>query len=178
MIATQLTYTGELEVITCGECQIQHAIPAGLHAKATRDHNVWWYCPMGHHIHYLGDDEATKLRQRLEREQRDATQLRSRLDQQTAATKHAEARANGYKGALVQAKTRAAKGVCPVAGCKRHFVDDSVFGIDHDRCPLCGAPAPAERFHSTPVPAEPDTATRAVEVRRCSAQCGWRGDAT
>lgn len=57
------------------------------------------------------------------RKEATAAYLRSQLDQAHAAVNHERARTRGYQGALAKTKKRAAKGVCPVAGCKRHFAD-------------------------------------------------------
>lgn len=40
MAVDQLTYSGTLDVITCGVCGIPHAIPTEFHKKALRNHYV------------------------------------------------------------------------------------------------------------------------------------------
>jgi hypothetical protein len=115
-----MTYTGTLVIETCW-CGIAHAIPADLQRQA-RENGTRVFCPLGHTWVYQETD-AQRERKRRERAENDATFLRQRLDQARAATEHEKARANGYKGALAKSKKRSAKGVCPVPGCKRHFVD-------------------------------------------------------
>lgn len=116
-----LTYTGTLTIVACW-CGIEHAIPADLyrHAKASRDNAV--HCPLGHKwvVRKSAADEEREKRQAAEQR---AVRLQAEVDRAEAAAEHQRNVANGYKGALAKSKKRAAKGVCPVPGCKRHFVD-------------------------------------------------------
>jgi hypothetical protein len=116
-----LTYSGTLEIVTCW-CGIRHAIPDNLHRQARSDPEFVVFCPLGHKWVHRKSDAQVEREKREAAEER-ATRLRAQLDQTRAEAEHQAAKARGYKGALVQAKKRSAKGVCPVAGCKRHFVD-------------------------------------------------------
>lgn len=120
MAVDQLTYTGTLKRLTCW-CSIRFAVPEELADKAlTQRHTV--YCPLGHSCVWK-QTEADELHARIGREEQRAARLTAQLDQARADAEHERRRANGYKGALVKTKARAAKGVCPVPGCQRHFVD-------------------------------------------------------
>lgn len=121
MATDQLTYSGTLVLRTCW-CGIRHSIPDELDRMARGSKGFKVYCPLGH-AWIVGKNDAERLADELEAEKATATRLRARLDQEQAATLHERNRANGYKGAMTQAKQRASKGVCPVPGCKRHFVD-------------------------------------------------------
>lgn len=117
-----ITYTATLTVIACGECGVLFAMDDRFISARKEDHGTW-YCPNGHRRFYPAKNEVEEAQAQLKRERDNAARLRSQLDQQRARADHNEARARGYKGAMVQAKKRAAKGVCPVPGCRRHFVD-------------------------------------------------------
>jgi hypothetical protein len=117
---TTIIYSGTLVVTTCW-CGIKYAVPDNLLRHAHNDGQVI-YCPLGHKCHWA-ESEADRLRKKLEREQAMSTRRLADLDRQRAATEHEKARVRGYQGALAKAKQRSAKGVCPVPGCKRHFVD-------------------------------------------------------
>lgn len=115
-----ITYTGSLVVTSCW-CGIQLAIPNDLYDFAKRKgQNV--YCPLGHSFVY-GDTKYKQLEREAEEARAQLARERARRDQAEAEAEHQKARARGYKGAMVQTKKRAAKGVCPVPGCRRHFVD-------------------------------------------------------
>lgn len=118
------TASQRLVVKSCPSCGIQYAMPERLegHANAQPSGEVTWYCPMGHSV-VKTKSALDRAREEAERAQAAATHA---LDQARAARSEAEherRRANGYKGVMTQTKKRAAKGVCPVPGCRRHFVD-------------------------------------------------------
>lgn len=117
-----ITYFGTLTVVNCATCQMPFGIPVGFKTDRVNDHRSF-YCPAGHSNVYAGKSEAEKLRERLILEERRAVARLADNDRLRAEVEHEKARTRGYKGALVKAKKRAAEGVCPVAGCKRHFVD-------------------------------------------------------
>lgn len=121
MPVDQLTYSGRLIATRCW-CGIRYAVPEEFDQAAHENPKLATYCPLGHRG-YFTKSAADELRQELERERNRTTILNARLDQARAAAAHERSRANAYKGALVKTRQRAAKGVCPVPGCRRHFVD-------------------------------------------------------
>lgn len=122
-----ITYTGSLTVTSCW-CGIRVAIPDDLYDLAQRKGSAV-YCPLGHTFVY-GDAENKRLkRERAELEAQlsaaRATQdrLREEARRERDRTEHERRRVTGYQGALAKQKKRAARGVCPAAGCQRSFVD-------------------------------------------------------
>ena len=119
---TTLSFTQQLTVLSCCNCGVEFALPEDLRQELVKERRRF-YCPNGHGQSYVGKTEAEKLREQLEAEQRRIVRLRAEQDRLVAQRDHAEAQARGYKGAMVQARKRSAKGVCPAPGCKRSFVD-------------------------------------------------------
>lgn len=119
-IQTTMTYT----IITCSAegCGVTFALDDEF-IRARRQDHATWYCPNGHRRYYPDKSDLEKAQDEVERAKRRAAWLTSEVDQERARADHNERRANGYKGAMVAAKKRATKGVCPVPGCRRHFVD-------------------------------------------------------
>jgi hypothetical protein len=120
-MSSTLTYTGQLVTETCW-CGIHFAIPASLQREIQAKRHDG-HCPLGHTYIYGGKTEAQKLKEQLELKERQLASERARRDQAEADAAHERNRVRGYQGALGKAKKRAAKGVCPAAGCKRSFVD-------------------------------------------------------
>lgn len=116
-----MTYTDRLTIIDCGVCHIPFAIPENLYSKLVKT-GEWFWCPNGHHIHYFETDND-RLKREVETAERRLAARQAQLDQARAEAEHQAAVARGFKGAMVKAKKRAAKGVCPVPGCHRHFAD-------------------------------------------------------
>lgn len=112
-MARTMTYSETLAVTHCW-CGIALAIPENLLRHAHNDGQVV-YCPLGHQFSW-SETEAKRLKKRLEQEERRASSLMAQLDQEKASHR-------STKGQLTKAKKRAAKGVCPVPGCKRSFVN-------------------------------------------------------
>lgn len=117
-----MTYTGTLTIIECYKCHITFAMPKDLDQRALADDSISFYCPLGHPQGYV-DTELKRLRREKERLQQSLTSKQAYLDQVQAERDHQERRVRGYQGALAKTKKRAARGVCPVPGCKRHFAD-------------------------------------------------------
>lgn len=116
--------TETFTVIHCDTegCGVAFAL-ADSFIRARREDHATWYCPNGHPRHYPQKNETEELRQRLQREREALARERARADQARAEAEHQAARVRGYKGALAKSKKRQAKGVCPVPGCRRHFVN-------------------------------------------------------
>lgn len=116
-LADQTTYTGFLEVTSCGVCSIRFAMPADM-LKRCRDTGADFHCPSGHNLVFL-KTEAEKLRDQLAAARAREDQLAAKLESSRAMTSHERARVRGLKGAITKAKRRAAAGVCPC--CTRTF---------------------------------------------------------
>lgn len=118
-----ITSTSTFTIIRCGECSVQFALNDGFVYDRKQDHRTW-YCPNGHPRWYpTGSSDLEIARRERQGAERKAVRLQADVDQARAEAEHQAAVARGYKGAFVQTKKRAAKGVCPVPGCRRHFVD-------------------------------------------------------
>lgn len=119
-MTTTQTYTGTLIVIGCARCSMDFGVTKRFD-EDRRDNHKSFYCPQGHTNYYPQKSETEKLREEIERKERQVGRLTSSRDQASARADHEAARANGYKGALVKTKKRIGKGVCP--NCNRHFAD-------------------------------------------------------
>ena len=102
--------------MNCGvaSCGIAFAIPDSLYRKASDDHDVWFWCPNGHNIHFLGPSDAEKARER-------ADFLERRLANAQEDARAANASLIATKGHLTRAKKRADRGVCQ--HCSRSFAN-------------------------------------------------------
>lgn len=117
-----MEFTGTLVIEECCACGITFAMPADMQRRRREDHGSF-FCPAGHAQHYTGKSEEQKAKDRAARLEQQLTAQRAQTDQERARADHEAKRANGFKGAMVKAKKRSAKGVCPAPGCKRHFAD-------------------------------------------------------
>jgi hypothetical protein len=111
-----ITYSGVLTVVTCGTCQVSFALPEDLHRRALDDHDIWFWCPRGDKIHYLGPSKADRLADQLKWARRSEEFYR----EQAAAERR---RAAAARGQVTKLRNRVARGVCPAAGCQRSFTD-------------------------------------------------------
>lgn len=107
---TTYTYTNTLEVLECGVCHIEHAIPMSLYKDAQNGGN--WWCPAGHQLHFI-DPELNRLRRALRDEQNRALVKSRQLEFERRS--HA-----ATKGHQTRLKNRIANGICPC--CNRSFV--------------------------------------------------------
>jgi hypothetical protein len=112
-----LVFTGTLQILVCGECQIRHAIPAEMYQDRLNNGGNWW-CPNGHRLHF-----ATTENQKLKQELRQARQSRDWAEAREQAThdqlQATERSLRGHKAAKTRIKNRVANGVCPC--CNRSF---------------------------------------------------------
>ncbi len=79
-----------------------------------------FHCPNGDRIGY-GNDKVTKLQAQLDQvraSERDAWAVAGDERRARAAVERSN---SALKGHLTRYRKRVASGVCPVAGCKRHF---------------------------------------------------------
>jgi hypothetical protein len=113
------TFLGTLVVEECYKCHCAFGITQDHHSRARASGDSFW-CPNGHSQVYQVTEEQ-KLRKELEQAQR--TVIRERNWRQSAEAEAAYQRRSksALRGHLTRARNRVANGVCPVAGCHRHF---------------------------------------------------------
>lgn len=118
-MTSTLTYTGTLKITRCW-CGIELAVPQALYDHARESSNNAIFCPLGHKFVFR-KNEATRQRERAEDLARQLEVVRGgqrwERDQRLAAERSARA----FKGHVTRLRNRIANGVCPVAGCRRHF---------------------------------------------------------
>jgi hypothetical protein len=118
-----MTTETELHVTNCRPCGAIFAIPESLYRACQQDEGQHFYCVACGRSLIFSESEAQKLKRELRSEQARRVSAEDQAAAARAEAEHQAARARGYKGAMVHTKKRAAKGVCPVPGCRRHFVD-------------------------------------------------------
>ena len=109
---------GDLAVQTCCACGILFAVDGDYDRRRREDHKDF-HCPNGHPQHYTGKTEAQRQRQRAEQAEAKAARLQAHADQQAAEIGYQQRRASALKGHLTRMRRRIAAGVCPVPGCQR-----------------------------------------------------------
>lgn len=120
-MTTTLAYTGTLHIIECGVCAVPHAIPDEMY-RDRRDNGGNWYCPNGHHLHFI-TTEAEKLRKQLDRVKSSEKWYFEALTRTQQERDAAERSARAYRGHVTRLRNRIADGVCPVDGCRRNFAN-------------------------------------------------------
>lgn len=122
-----MQFTGTLTIETCCTCHITFAMPEDLRERALKDHDIWFFCPLGHRQHFTGETEEQKLARQLRAARSDATWY---ADQYSASQRSKAA----IRGHLTRMRNRVANGLCPVAGCRRHFdnVENHLRGVHAD----------------------------------------------
>lgn len=121
-----LTYNGTLIVLTCW-CGIRHAIPSELSDEQLRERDAGRqrevFCPLGHSHIPAGPSRLDRERESvasLERQLDNSRTYNRSLRDQLEASERSKA---ALKGHLTRYRKRVANGVCPVAGCRRHFTN-------------------------------------------------------
>jgi DNA-binding XRE family transcriptional regulator len=106
-------YVDGVEFITehCCSCGIPFAMTADFSRRRRKDGKLFC-CPNGHQQHYTGKSEEQKLRERLERTEREATDA---FMQAASEREHRERAERRYK----RIRARVSNGVCPC--CSRTF---------------------------------------------------------
>lgn len=112
-----IEHTFTINVHECGQvgCGMFFAFTEKQEQEYRRTHETF-YCPAGHPRVYRQETAEEKARRERDAARADVTHLRDQL----AATQRD---LTSTKSQLTKAKNRAAKGVCPVPGCKRSFVN-------------------------------------------------------
>lgn len=113
-----LVYDVTLRMVTevCVNCAMPFQMPEAFRERALADHSRSFYCPAGHSQHYTGETREQQLDRRLAWAKSRETALR---DQYEAEKRSAAA----YKGQVTRVRNLVAKGICPVAGCRRNFTN-------------------------------------------------------
>lgn len=123
MSARSMTITDSVTLVTeeCCNCGVLFAVTTTFQRYCMNDHDKWFYCPNGHHIHFLGKtreqkakDRAAELERRLASREEDLRAERMRRDEERR--RHA-----ATKGQLTKARKRADAGVCQ--HCNRTFAN-------------------------------------------------------
>lgn len=114
------TFTGTLEVITCGGCGITFGMEETFYNLRKSDHKNW-HCPNGCERHFTSKSEADKLREELN----SANNLLA-IRQSIISDKNQRIEQLGYsvrslKAAKTKILNRVKNGVCPC--CNRTFKD-------------------------------------------------------
>lgn len=114
-----ITYTGTLIVTSCW-CGIQLGVPDSLYRKAQSDKTFAIHCPVGHEFVYR-QNSTDRERARADQAEADARFWREQ-NRTSELNLEFQRRSNiALKGHLTRYRKRVALGVCPVAGCHRHF---------------------------------------------------------
>lgn len=100
-------YTTTLTTLVCGDCHIPFAIPDNLYSARHSDGGAF-YCPNGHHIHFLETDNE-RLQRQLKAERDRAASLLAQRDQ-------AEASLRTTKGHVTRLRKKVLEGACPFCG--------------------------------------------------------------
>jgi C4-dicarboxylate-specific signal transduction histidine kinase len=130
---TNFTTSLDLVVEECCKCGVVFAMTRQFQRECRNSPGPAgrsFYCPNGHGQHYTGKTDSQREREKREEAERRAVQLESdrswyqqRLRDERDEHKTTQHKLRGTKGALTNAQRRAARGVCPVKGCHRHFAN-------------------------------------------------------
>jgi len=100
-----------LESEMCCSCGMVFAMTQDFTRRRLKDQK-YFYCPAGHHQHYTGETEASKLKRKLQ-----LAQQQAQLEQQAAIQARIERDASNRKYGRI--RNRVKNGVCPC--CHRTF---------------------------------------------------------
>lgn len=118
-----LSLTTTFQVIQCANCHVPFGMADTFAADRRRDHKTF-YCPSGHSQYFPGESDLEVAERKRKEAQRAAEYARSAAQAARDQAAAAERSTRAYKGHLTRMRNSIARGVCPVAGCRRHF--DSV----------------------------------------------------
>lgn len=127
-LTDQRTYAGAITIITCW-CGIRCGVPKELHDHQMRCHDdpdrkeFSIYCPLGHSFIPAGRPRHEVDAEKLQTAKDSASFWRHREQSARAEAARERRSAAAYKGHLTRMQNRVARGVCPKAGCKRHFTN-------------------------------------------------------
>lgn len=111
----------ESRQITCW-CGVPFAIPNNVAERFFNRTINHLTCPVGGHALYpKGETEEARLRRELEAKQRLLQVKETMLQDERKRRESLKRSRDALRGVVTRTKHRAAAGVCPVKGCKRHF---------------------------------------------------------
>lgn len=119
---TTLNLTEQLVTEHCISCGVHFAVPISYQQQRVADQRNYW-CPNGHQQHYTGKTEAQKLRDQLERTEREKTWAENRAKRLRDEADAERRQHAATKGQLTKARKRAAAALCPC--CNRTFAQMS-----------------------------------------------------
>ena len=109
-----ITLTETFDLYHCPSCGIAYAVPEAFEVRRRADGKSF-YCPNGHIATY-GETDIDRMRAQLEAQRALKVQAENRACVIADQLKRSEA-------AKRKLSKRLEAGVCPVAGCKRHFTN-------------------------------------------------------
>lgn len=112
--------TSTIVALWCVECGVPFGLAESFIAARREDHERW-YCPNGHGQSYTGDNEAERLRKKVQLAEAERDRQRVRANGERVQRERAERQRAAAKGQVTRIKNRVANGVCPC--CSRTFVD-------------------------------------------------------
>lgn len=121
-----IVFSTTISALDCAACGITFGISAEFEARRRSDHRDF-YCPNGHNLAYNGPSKAERerdaARELAARESRRRQYAEQRAQQASDEAERERRSAAAYKGHATRIRNRIKNGVCPVAGCKRHFTN-------------------------------------------------------
>lgn len=124
MTTQTIVYSTTLSQLTCGVCGIPFAMPKN-HLSMLQREGEWFWCPNGHKIHYF-ETEVDRLQRALAAQEGQTAAERAAKESAKRSAEYQRERAarlersrSALKGHITRMRNRIAAGVCPVPGCKR-----------------------------------------------------------
>lgn len=111
-------FTVNLYVEECCACGMVFAMPSDWQQVRRRQRDTF-HCPAGHAQHYTGKTPEQQQRERAEQAEAAAAAERRRATQAEEAARYQRRRVAALRGHLTRMRNRIAAGVCPVPGCQR-----------------------------------------------------------
>lgn len=108
------------ETCCVADCLMPWLMPESF-VRLRRNDRETFYCPRGHGQHYTGKTDLQRAKEEAERLRRQVQVARDSeaFYRERAAFERRSAAA--YKGQVTRLRNLMAKGICPVAGCRRNF---------------------------------------------------------
>lgn len=117
-MSTQI-FVRSLKVTDCPTCGTTFGVTEQFETNRRDDHRLF-YCPAGHPMSFRGKSEVEKERDAL-RSRLALTERSERFYRDQAAAERR--RASAQKGQRTRVMNLIARGICPVAGCRRNFTN-------------------------------------------------------
>jgi len=145
------TYSGmelAMKTVECSECHPPSMVPARFDTDMRQSGKTFW-CPQGHsQVYGGGKSELDRTKERLRIAERSEKFYRDQAAQERR-------RAAAARGQRTRVLNLIAKGICPVAGCRRNFqaqiattlAEHAAYGLKQGRA-LCRCGATADMIAS------------------------------